>query len=1028
MSKDIRSYFLGGASKKPKSDDKKHKATVITSDEEDEPSTKRNKKAKEKVDLKKASKSHEKAKTKKRTIISSDEEEKESEAKRLKNKKAKVAAEKSNQVKLLREVDVRDVFQKKPISRVNAPKIKKNSGKPNMNFDDDDNFDETLNQLDFSKIENEYLSAMSSDKPPFFEDESKERDMKAVESNDSKKDTDKVKKHGSEKDKKHDSVKKKKDQPHPKLEINRESKPQKADTPKEKKKDVVDFNEIIEEKIDKKKQHAALYQNYLNRGGARNPGSKEVPEGADNCFANQTFLITGVLDSLEREEVEGLIKKYGGKVIQSVSKKLNYMIVGDQPGPSKMSKGQSLGIKMISEDDFLNLLRTSPGKVSDTTDDSRKRKSEDSIDAGKIKPDKRSKHQSPEQNASRSLKQVEINKKDKTPPNDKIFGKKSPVKKEEKKTESKQKSTPPKANAMSNGTASYSNASNKLDDGLDHITALSEKYRPKEMKQIIGQGGDKSNAKKLHYWLKNWHNNHGKNAPAKPKFNQRDDTGMIFKAVLLSGPPGIGKTTTAYVVCADLGFEVIEFNASDTRSKKLLQEEISGILKNKTVKSCLNATEAKSTPPKHVLLMDEVDGMAGNEDRGGMKELISLIKSSDIPVICICNDRQSQKIKSLVNYTFDLRFQKPRLEQIRAAMMSICFKEGIKVSPDEITRIIQSTNQDIRQVINHVAVLSAKSQSGVPENKSIEKYKNLRLGPWDVIRKVFSAEEHKHMSIHDKSDLFFHDYSIAPLFVEENYLIVNPNGPKNLIYDKLAKCSESLAIGDVVDKTIRNGQNWSLLPVQACFSSVMPGSVMSGFIGGQINFPSWLGKNSRTNKCDRLLQDITVHARIITGASKEAVNLDYLKMLAHSIIRPLAVEGSEGVEKSVEIMNKYHLSRDDLDSLLELTKWPHTRDLMQAVDTKTKAAFTRAYNKSASYNSAGTMKKKSAKGDANDDLLGEEDEELASDDEEEDKIENDKLIKAKTSKAAAKNNNASAESTSKGRGKKPASKTTKKKK
>lgn len=56
--------------------------------------------------------------------------------------------------------------------------------------------------------------------------------------------------------------------------------------------------------------------------------------------------------------------------------------------------------------------------------------------------------------------------------------------------------------------------------------------------------------------------------------------------------------------------------------------------------------------------MDEVDGMAGNEDRGGMAELIGLIKSSKIPVICMCNDRNSQKIRSLANHCFDLRFQR----------------------------------------------------------------------------------------------------------------------------------------------------------------------------------------------------------------------------------------------------------------------------------------------------------------------------------------------------------------------------------
>ena len=68
---------------------------------------------------------------------------------------------------------------------------------------------------------------------------------------------------------------------------------------------------------------------------------------------------------------------------------------------------------------------------------------------------------------------------------------------------------------------------------------------------------------------------------------------------------------------------------------------------------------------KHCLIMDEVDGMAGNEDRGGMAELIQLIKGTKIPIITMCNDRQHPKVRSLANHTFDLRFQRPRLEQIK---------------------------------------------------------------------------------------------------------------------------------------------------------------------------------------------------------------------------------------------------------------------------------------------------------------------------------------------------------------------------
>lgn len=53
--------------------------------------------------------------------------------------------------------------------------------------------------------------------------------------------------------------------------------------------------------------------------------------------------------------------------------------------------------------------------------------------------------------------------------------------------------------------------------------------------------------------------------------------------------------------------------------------------------------------------------------------------------------------------------------------------------------------------------------------------KDMKMGPFDVCRKVFVAgEETAQMSLMDKSDLFFHDYSLAPLFVQENYVHVRP--------------------------------------------------------------------------------------------------------------------------------------------------------------------------------------------------------------------------------------------------------------
>lgn len=395
--------------------------------------------------------------------------------------------------------------------------------------------------------------------------------------------------------------------------------------------------------------------------------------------------------------------------------------------------------------------------------------------------------------------------------------------------------------------------------------AWTEKYKPKDIKSIIGQQGDASNMKKLITWLKNWYSNHsGKNKPklTRPSPWAKSDDGAYYKCALLSGPPGVGKTTTATLVAKELGLDIVEFNASDTRSKKLLHEEVSQLLST----TSLGGFFAKGAAPskKRVLLMDEVDGMAGNEDRGGMQELINLIKNSSVPIICMCNDRNHQKVRSLANYCFDLRFAKPRLEQIRGAMMSVCFKEGIKITPDALSQVITGAGMDVRQVLNHLSVWTAgekslSSETAQKEAKAAKK--DTILGPWEVCRKVFSEEDHKSMSVADKSRLFFYDYSLAPLFVQENYLQVVPHCPKGEVLERMALTADSLSLSDMVDKKIRSSNNWSLLECQAMYASVLPGFYLEGHVGGQINFPGWLGKNSKRGKFQRLLSELQAHMR-----------------------------------------------------------------------------------------------------------------------------------------------------------------------
>lgn len=79
---------------------------------------------------------------------------------------------------------------------------------------------------------------------------------------------------------------------------------------------------------------------------------------------------------------------------------------------------------------------------------------------------------------------------------------------------------------------------------------------------------------------------------------------------------------------------------------------------------------------------------------------------------------------------------------------------------------------------------------------------------------------------------------------------------------QVALAADSLSRGDLVESRIRSKMAWSMLPVQAMYSSVLPGEYMKGHFTGQINFPAWLGKFSKSNKRSRLAQEIHDHTRI----------------------------------------------------------------------------------------------------------------------------------------------------------------------
>lgn len=218
------------------------------------------------------------------------------------------------------------------------------------------------------------------------------------------------------------------------------------------------------------------YRAYLNRAGPSAPGSKAIPEGESGCMIGLTFVITGVLESLEREEAQELIQKYGGKVTQSVSKKTSYVVVGSDPGQSKLAKASSFNTKQIDEDELLELIQTLPGKSEGSATPKSTAKGKQQKRTLTTKPAASVKPPTVKKETSETLEIIDS-----------------------------------KSTTISlNDNIPIPKGSCEQPERQPEQLMWVDKYRPKSTKHIIGQQGDKSCVKKLLKWLHDWELNYKK--------------------------------------------------------------------------------------------------------------------------------------------------------------------------------------------------------------------------------------------------------------------------------------------------------------------------------------------------------------------------------------------------------------------------------------------------------------------------------------------------------------------------------------
>ena len=256
------------------------------------------------------------------------------------------------------------------------------------------------------------------------------------------------------------------------------------------------------------------------------------------------------------------------------------------------------------------------------------------------------------------------------------------------------------------------------------------------------------------------------------------------KPLLLVGPPGIGKTTVAYLVAKQFGYDLIGLNASDIRSKSRINEILTPVLGNVSI---------LGTP---MIFVDEVDGIHGRSDYGGVSALVDVLKEPTVPIVLAANSGDLDKMKTIKKVVKTVTFKKipPRL--MRVYLDNILKKENANLSPGSLIKVITKSRGDIRSMIN----LTQSLVTGFnPQTET--SFENINVE--DGVNAFFKAN-----SI-DEARIILYSMQIDPR--QKINAFYSSIIMSNLDSVTLANSLEIISKADMLYGKIMKTQNWRLL-------------------------------------------------------------------------------------------------------------------------------------------------------------------------------------------------------------------------
>jgi replication factor C large subunit len=296
-----------------------------------------------------------------------------------------------------------------------------------------------------------------------------------------------------------------------------------------------------------------------------------------------------------------------------------------------------------------------------------------------------------------------------------------------------------------------------------------KKYEPKNFNELLGQ--DEAIKK-----IKNFANNY---------------SSQKKKAAILYGPTGSGKSISIYALANELNHEIIEMNASDFRNKEKINEIIGHAIKQRSLFFS-----------SKIILIDDIDGLSGQKDRGGIAEITSLIQSSPYPIFMTTLNPWDQKFSSLRSKCELIEFNEIDLKYVFNVLKMICDKENIKYSDDDLKIFSRRVGNDLRAAINDLQTLTSDNELNKETINEITE-RNKTESITNALMKIFKTTDSK-ISL-DAIDKIDEDHEKIMLWLDENL-------PKEYLKpEDLSNAYDKLSRADVFNGRIRRRQHWRFL-------------------------------------------------------------------------------------------------------------------------------------------------------------------------------------------------------------------------